>query len=172
MPKICVLSTSPGRDSRSRKAALYVVSQLEALPNVEVTFIDLHTTPFELYPTKLDDTQTALVKSFQEADAWVMTGAVYNGGPSAHIINFFHFALDSDSIRVGRPFFLVGSAGGNGSLFAFDALGARVRREVKAIEVGTAVMVTNNTEENESRLSAQLNLLLPYAEVYQSLNSK
>ncbi|MCX6378427.1 MAG: NAD(P)H-dependent oxidoreductase [Armatimonadetes bacterium] len=167
MTRICVLSTSPSRDSRSRESAKYVVNLLEQTPDITVDYIDLQETPIDLYPGQTEDAQRSdLIRRFNSVDGWIIAGAVYNGGASAHIINFLHFALDSDKTPHGRPFFLIVSAGGNSSLFAFDELGARIRREVKAVEVGAAVLVTKDVPANEARLKAQVELFLPLAELH------
>ncbi len=170
MTRICVLSSSPSQNSRSRQSAQYVVSLLEQTADMDVDFIDLQETPVDLYPGKPDDAQRAdLVRRFNEADGWILAGAVYNGGPNAHIVNFLHFALKPGSTPPGRPFFLIASAGGGGSLFAFDELGARIRREVKAVEVSSPVLASSSVEENDIRLEAQVKLYLPFVELYSKL---
>lgn len=167
MPRICVLSTSPSSDSRSRQAAQRAVELLETIADVEADYIDLQETPVELYPgTHGDERRADLVRRFNAADGWILAGAVYNGGPSAHIVNFLHFALKPGATPPGLPFFLIASAGGSAGVFAFDALGARIRREVKAVEVATPVLASSDAAENEKRLAAQIELLLPLAELY------
>lgn len=171
MVRICVLSTSPREKSSSRAGAYYVQELLLQREGVEVDLIDLFETPVALYPGNGDDPErNSLVERFQRADGWVIAGAVYNGGPSAHVINFFHYSLDPDRCPPGRPFFLVSAAGGGGSAFAFDELGARVRREVKAVEVGTPAMIVGSVEDAKSRLQTHLDLFIPYAGLYASLN--
>lgn len=172
MVRICILTTSPRKDSLSRAGAYAVQEFLKQQEEIEVDVIDLFETPIALYPGNgADSTRDAMVKRFQEADGWVIAGAVYNGGTSAHLINFFHYSLDPDRCPAGRPFFLVSAAGGNGSAFAFDEVGARVRREVKAVEIGSPVMIVGGVENAKSRLQTYLDLLVPYARLYASLNT-
>ena len=170
MTRICILTTSPRKDSQSRAGAYAVREMLKQWEDVEVDLIDLFETPVALYPGNGEDPQRSeLVARFQNADAWIIAGAVYNGGPNAHVINFFHYSLDPDRCPAGHPFFLLGAAGGNGSAFAFDALGARVRREVKAVEIGSPAMLVGGVEGAKERLQAYLKLLVPYARLYASL---
>ena len=163
--RICILSTSPSSASQSRAVAQMALTALKSVSDLEVDFIDLKEVPIDLYPGQSECApREELVRRFNAADGWIMAGPVYNGGPSAHLTNFLHYALGADN-RIGRPFLLIAGAGGGGSVFAFDGLGAQIRREVKGIEVGTPILVSGDLQTVEARLLALLELFVPVARV-------
>lgn len=173
MTRICILSTSPSENAKSYKTLRLAESLLAEQPDVELVFIDLKETPLPLYPSKGQEPyQKDLLTQFQQAEGWIIGGSVYNGGANAHLINFFHYALDPDKCPAGRPFLLVCGAGGGGSAYSFDDIGARIRREVKAIEIGTPVVVTGEAETAKERLENSLRLLVPHAHLYGQLQRK
>lgn len=164
--KICILSTSPSQDSVSRATARVAEEILNSMEGVSIDFIDLRETPIELYPgTKSDPIKDDLVRRFKEADGWVVAGAVFNAGPCAHLINFFHYTLGS-SVPKGRPFITIGGAGGSGSVYAYDSIGARIRRECTAIEIGTPVISLGDTQKARGFLEILLPMLVSIARLH------
>jgi NAD(P)H-dependent FMN reductase len=173
MTRICILSTSPSENARSYKTLRLAESLLAEQPDTEVVFLDLKEMPLPLYPGGAEEPyQQELLSRFQQVDGWIIGGSVYNGGANAHLINFFHYALEPEKCPAGRPFFLVCGAGGGGSAYSFDDIGARIRREVKAVEIGTPVVVTGEPETAKERLANSLRLFIPYAHLYGQLWGK
>jgi NAD(P)H-dependent FMN reductase len=138
--RIVVLSSSPSEASRSRLAALYARKCLTDA-GVPTDFLDLRAEPVALYPGRPDDLpRVELVRRFHAADGWVIAGPVYNYGAGSVLINFLHYALNSEGRR-HRPFVLIAGAGGEHSFLAFDSLANRLAHEIHAVPAVPTVYV-------------------------------
>src|SRR4051794_22427883 len=94
-PKVAVVSSSPSEHSRSLVGARHALTFLRE-HSIEAELIDLRRTPFPMYNPEAagDSRRDILLRVFNEADAWVLAGPVYNWGSSSHLTNFLHYALD------------------------------------------------------------------------------
>jgi NAD(P)H-dependent FMN reductase len=177
-PRIVVVAASPSPRSRSRIAARFVAEQIEEC-GATVAAIDLLKDPVDPYPGRETDAhRTILVGRFREADGVVLAAPVYNWGPSSHLLNFLHYALEGEGRRY-RPFLLIAGAGGVRSHLAFDGLGRTVVHEEHAVLVGPPVLVAGDdadieaerlTPELEERLRTVSRVLVTFSRTSAQLN--
>jgi FMN reductase len=155
--RITLVSSSPSAQSRSRALLQHAGSILAGF-DATVTTIDLRALDPLTYPQSQSDTAmvTALTH-FNSADAWVLASPVYNFGATGALLNFLHYALDSDFGK-WKPFVLLASLGGTRSAMSLDHLARTLVLEVNAIQVGPPINAYAETDMNKStgKASAEL----------------
>jgi NAD(P)H-dependent FMN reductase len=163
-PKVVVVSSSPSRHSRSLAGARYALAFLRE-HGIQAELIDLRRTPLPMYDPEAaaDPGRDLLLRAFNDADAWVLAGPVYNWGSGSHLINFLHHSLGPRARRY-RPFVLVAGAGSLQGLLAFDGLGRTLLHEVHGVQVGPPVLLAGAAVDPETgRLDDEVRLRLEKA---------
>ena len=148
-PNIVVVSSSLAKVSRSRLAARYAGEHLAKLGCV-TDFLDLAQHTVLPYPGSESDPSTLdAVTRFNASHAWVLASPVYNFGMSGVLLNFLHYALDSDFGRF-KPFVIVESLSGLRGTLANDHLARTMTYEVSAVQVGPAVHAVGDAGINRA----------------------
>ncbi len=149
-PKVAIVSSSPSEHSRSMVGARHALTFLRG-HDIQAELIDLRCTPLPMYDPEAaaDSRRDMLLRVFNDADAWVLAGPVYNWGSGSQLTNFLHYALDQGG-RHYRPFVLVAGAGSLQSLLAFDGLGRTLLHEVHGVQVGPPVLLAGDAVERET----------------------
>ena len=98
---------------------------------------------------------------------------IYNFGASGVLLNFLHYALDSDFGR-WKPFVLLSSMGGQRSALALDHVARTLVYEVSAVQVGPTLSNIGDSGVNrvtgemalelQQRMDAQLEVLSRYVQ--------
>lgn len=172
-PSIVVLSSSLNQQSRSRIMAHYAVQSL-ATHGVEAQLLDLAQIEIRPYPaSEQDPALLAATQKFNAAHGWVLAVPIYNFGASGVLLNFLHYALDSDFGR-WKPFMLMSSMGGQRSALALDHVARTLVYEVSAVQVGPTLSNIGDigvnrttgemTLELRQRLDFQLGVLSHYVQ--------
>lgn len=180
-PTIAVVSSSLSQQSRSRIMCRYAVEALSA-QGLAAHLIDLAELELHAYPRSENQpaVQTAL-KQFNAAQGWVLAAPVYNFGASGVLLNFLHYALDSDWGR-WKPFVLLASMGGQRSAMALDHLARTLIYEVSAVQVGPPLNNYGDTGVNRAtgemtaelrqRMDTQLAMLARYVHTRTAFEDK
>jgi NAD(P)H-dependent FMN reductase len=137
-PTIVVVSSSLSEHSRSRIMAHHAVEVLIG-QGLAVQLLDLAQVDMAPYPaaSEAPSLRTATAQ-FNAAYGWVLAAPVYNFGASGVLLNFLHYALDSDFGR-WKPFVLMSSMGGQRSALALDHVARTLVYEVSAVQVGSTI---------------------------------
>ena len=168
LPTVVVVSSSLSEKSRSRIMARYAVEALAAR-QLDAQLIDLAQIEMASYPASSQ--VPALVEAtalFNRAQGWVLAVPIYNFGASGVLLNFLHYALDSDFGR-WKPFVLLSSMGGQRSALALDHVARTLVYEVSAVQVGPTLSNIGDSGVNrvtgemalelQQRMDAQLEVL-------------
>ena len=148
-PSIVVVSSSLAPISRSRIAAQYAGNFLKSI-GCEVQTVDLSSMAVAPYPASENDPETLnAVNLFNSAHGWVLASPVYNFGMSGVLLNFLHYALDSDRERF-KPFVIIETLGGLRSALSSDHLARTMVYEVNAVQVGPAVHAVGDAGINRA----------------------
>lgn len=148
-PKIVVVSSSLSQNSRSRVMARYAVESL-ARTGCEASLLDLAQVEIQSYPHSKSSPQLqAATAQFNAAHGWVLAAPIYNFGASGALLNFLHYALDSDFGR-WKPFVLMASMSGQRSAMSLDHVARTMVYEVSAVQVGAAINNYGDTGVNRS----------------------
>jgi NAD(P)H-dependent FMN reductase len=151
----------------------YAVQAL-ASHGLAAQLIDLAALEIHLYPhSENQPAVQAALAQFNGAHGWVLAAPIYNYGASGILLNFLHYALDSDLGR-WKPFVLLASMGGQRSALASDHVARTLIYEVNAVQVGPAINNYGDTGVNRStgemspdlrqRMDAQLAVLARYVQ--------
>lgn len=173
LPTVVVVSSSLSEQSRSRIMARYAVEALAAR-QLDAQLIDLAQIEMAAYPASSNSPSlTAATALFNRASGWVLAVPIYNFGASGVILNFLHYALDSDFGR-WKPFVLLSSMGGQRSALALDHVARTLVYEVSAVQVGPTLSNIGDSGVNratgeialelQQRLDAQLAVLNRYVQ--------
>jgi len=149
LPTVVVVSSSLNQKSRSRIMARYAVESL-ATQGVHAELLDLAQIEIGLYPASSH--QPALQEAtaqFNAAHGWVLAAPIYNFGASGALLNFLHYALDSDFGR-WKPFVLMSSMGGQRSALALDHVARTLVYEVNGVQVGSTISNIGDTGVNRT----------------------
>ena len=134
-PNVVVVSSSLSQVSRSRIMAHYAIETLTR-SGCEVSLLDLAQVETLSYPqSKGNEALKAAVEQFNAAHGWVLASPVYNFGASGVLLNFLHYALDSDFGR-WKPFVLMSSMSGQRSAMALDHVARTMVYEVMDTQLG------------------------------------
>ena len=156
-PTVVVVSSSLSPQSRSRIMARYAVQSLTAHA-VDAQLLDLAQVEIGPYPASAHTPGLlAATKQFNAAHGWVLAAPIYNFGASAVLLNFLHYALDSDFGR-WKPFVLLSSMGGQRSALALDHVARTLVYEVSAVQVGPTISNIGDTGVNRSTGEMSLEL--------------
>ena len=157
MPKIAIVSSSLSTNSRSRIMSTYAVESLSRL-GYDAALLDLAKCEVLPYPQSRDSAALKeATAQFNAAHGWVLAAPVYNFGASGVLLNFLHYALDSDFGR-WKPFVLMSSMGGQRSAMALDHVARTMVYEVSAVQVGSTINNFGDTGANRDtgEMSADL----------------
>jgi NAD(P)H-dependent FMN reductase len=148
-PTVVVVSSSLSQQSRSRIMARYAVESL-AGQGISAQLLDLAQVDVAPYPAASNaPTLLAATTQFNAAHGWVLAAPVYNFGASGVLLNFLHYALDSDFGR-WKPFVLMSSMGGQRSALALDHVARTLVYEVSAVQVGSTINNFGDTGVNRA----------------------
>jgi NAD(P)H-dependent FMN reductase len=151
--------------------ARYAVESL-AGQGVDAQLLDLAQIEIGPYPaSEQAPALRAATEQFNAAHGWVLAVPIYNFGASGVLLNFLHYALDSDFGR-WKPFMLMSSMGGQRSALALDHVARTLVYEVSAVQVGPTLSNIGDIGVNRStgemalelqqRMDAQLAVLSHY----------
>lgn len=137
-PTVVVVSSSLSQKSRTRIMARYAVEAL-ATHGIDAHLLDLAQIEIGVYPTSTEAPDLlAAAELFNRAQGWVLASPIYNFGASGVLLNFLHYALDSNFGR-WKPFVLMASMGGQRSALALDHVARTLIYEVSAVQVGATI---------------------------------
>lgn len=157
VPTVVVVSSSLSQKSRTRIMARYAVEALGA-HGVEARLLDLAPLDIGVYPTSKEAPDLlAATELFNRAHGWVLASPIYNFGASGVLLNFLHYALDSDFGR-WKPFVLMASMGGQRSALALDHVARTLVYEVSAVQVGATI--NNIGDTGVDRATGEMSLEL------------
>lgn len=148
-PAVVVVSSSLSEKSRSRIMAHYAVESLTT-HGIKAQWLDLAQLEIGAYPTS--SKAPSLIEAtnlFNAAHGWVLAAPIYNFGASGSLLNFLHYALDSDFGR-WKPFVLMSSMGGQRSALALDHVARTLVYEVNAVQVGSTISNVGDTGVNRA----------------------
>lgn len=179
-PTVVVVSSSLSQHSRSRVMCRYTVQALTE-QGLDAQLIDLAALALHSYPHSENDlTVRAALEQFNAAHGWVLAAPIYNFGASGVLLNFLHYALDSDFGR-WKPFVLLASMGGQRSALALDHVARTLIYEVNAVQVGAAINNYGDTGVNRAtgemapdlrqRLDTQLAVFARYVQARATMES-
>jgi NAD(P)H-dependent FMN reductase len=171
IPSIVVVSSSLSQHSRSRIMSRYAVEAL-GRQGIDAQLLDLAQLDIGLYPASEQAAPLlAATKQFNAAHGWVLAAPVYNFGASGALLNFLHYALDSDFGR-WKPFVLMSSMAGPRSGLALDHVARTMVYEVSGVQVGPTINNIGDAgvnratgemaQELQQRMDAQLAVLSHY----------
>lgn len=180
-PTIIVVSSSLNRESRSRMMAKYAVGSLARF-GADAHLLDL--AQLEIHPYPRSEEQPVAKEAFLQfnaAHAWVLASPLYNFGASGVLLNFLHYALDSDFGR-WKPFVLMASMGGQRSALGLDHLARMLVYEVSAVQVGPTISNIGDTGVNRQtgeimpdliqRMDTQFEVLVHYAHARLAMDNR
>jgi len=148
-PTVVVVSSSLSQHSRSRIMARYAV-QLLATHAIDAQLLDLAQLEIASYPASANTPSLSeATQRFNAAHGWVLAAPVYNFGASGVLLNFLHYALDSDFGR-WKPFVLMASMSGPRSAMALDHVARTLVYEVSAVQVGSTINNIGDTGVNRA----------------------
>lgn len=179
-PSVVVVSSSLSQNSRSRIMARYAVESLVGY-GVDAQLLDLAQMGLGLYPAAEQAVDLlAATKQFNAAHGWVLAAPVYNFGASGALLNFLHYALDSDFGR-WKPFVLMSSMAGPRSALALDHVARTLVYEVNGVQVGPTINNIGDTgvnratgemaQELRQRMDTQLAVLSHYVQARAALST-
>ncbi len=156
-PTVVVVSSSLSEQSRSRIMARYA-SEVLTTQGIDTHLIDLAQIEMGAYPTSSNAPGLlAATELFNRADGWVLAVPIYNFGASGLLLNFLHYALDSNFGR-WKPFVLLSSMGGQRSALALDHVARTLVYEVSAVQVGPTI--SNIGDSGVNRVTGEMALEL------------
>jgi len=149
LPTVVVVSSSLSEKSRSRIMARYAIASLAA-HTIDAQLIDLSQIEIGAYPaSRSTPTLLDATTLFNAAHGWVLAVPIYNFGASGVLLNFLHYALNSDFGR-WKPFVLMSSMGGQRSALALDHVARTLVYEVNAVQVGPTISNIGDTGVNRA----------------------
>lgn len=149
LPTVVVVSSSLSAKSRSRVMARYAVESLVA-HNIDAHLLDLAQVEIGAYPASTNAPHLIEATNlFNRAHGWVLAAPIYNFGASGILLNFLHYALNSDFGR-WKPFALISSMGGQRSALALDHVARTLVYEVSAVQVGPTISNIGDTGVNRA----------------------
>lgn len=156
-PTVVVVSSSLSQHSRSRIMTRYAVESL-VTQDIDAQLLDLAPLEIGSYPASAHAPGLlAATQQFNAAHGWVLASPIYNFGASAVLLNFLHYALDSDFGR-WKPFVLLASMGGQRSALALDHIARTLIYEVGAVQVGPTLSNIGDTGVNRATGEMSLEL--------------
>lgn len=170
-PTVIVVSSSLSVKSRSRIMAHYAVESLAAHA-INAQLLDLAQVEIGSYPASAKTPGLLEATTlFNAAHGWILAVPIYNFGASGVLLNFLHYALDSNLGR-WKPFVLMSSMGGQRSALALDHVARTLVYEVSAVQVGPTISNIGDTgvnratgemaQELRQRMDVQLAVLSRY----------